>query len=130
MRKYTGTKGFIIFSVFRTENDPLVNIKHHSNVCRNLELRRLKYKVVVGVYFDNEESSILINAENEVLVDTLCRIHNQESYLYVDENRHSYLKYTLSYGTKEVYLGRWHETTKALAGDCYTITRDRYYKAS
>ena len=125
MKKYTGYKGFIVFSVFQSNMAEAYNINKTQSVLRDMRLAGVRHKEATGVYKGIQEMAIITDSIHECAVINICAQHNQECYLYVDENRNSYLKYPHG----ETYLGKWHSTSKLFAGDAYAEVGNKIYRA-
>ena len=80
----SGRQGFIVFSI------PSADIEA---VRQYLSIAKIKYKDVLGVYKGVREESLLVSDRHEGVVMQLCKQWNEESILYVDAFRHSYLRY-------------------------------------
>ena len=89
-------------------------------------------KKLTGCYNGKTEHSYLVVLDNEedlILVRDLAAIYNQESILYVDNEREAKLHYLSQPSQKR--LGRWSNVSApvAISSDCYTFdpATGRYY---
>lgn len=81
----------IIFSVFQGKNSADNNYTEHQDVQSVLQVKGIKYKEVDGRFNKIYEKALVVNAENETFITEVCKINNQECYLYLDQDRNAYL---------------------------------------
>ena len=82
-------------------------------------LNTKQFKTLQGSYKGQVETSYLVDADFQGIVWDLAREYNQESILYVDENRNAYLEY-LADGRIEK-LGKFQAITNVKNLDAYTV---------
>lgn len=116
---------FIIFSVFEKNQSNKLNIQSHAWVIAYLKQYNIPHKEVNGVYLETSEKSILVLPDNEDFVIDICKIYEQECYLYVNDLKQSFLRYPD--GT-EKFIGIWRNV-QSNNYDSYTESEGRYYTA-
>ena len=88
-------------------------------------------KVLIGSYKKVTEYSYIADASDLDKLKSLLRETNQESVLYLDNQRNAYLLYALDNYTEQKYIGDWTEVSQqtALKEDAYTfdIETGKYY---
>jgi len=110
--KFDNKSPVIIFSV----NTPYDSCEELAIVIKDLELlcgRLISVKQVYGMYANKIEPSYVVCADDptvESAVVHLCKIWNQECYLYLDGSNHrkAYFKYATG---SCVYQGLWKTVT-------------------
>ena len=125
---------FVIMSVFSHRKSKADNLENHKKTLAHLKAFGLKHKVVEGVYRGEAELSIMIPVINEVFdlstVEQLAHIYDQESILFVDEDRNAELRFMVKAfdeNLKELKpekLGKFVATTKGIAEQCNGYTKD------
>lgn len=85
----------LVFSVYNSSRPLVENIDQHTALIDDLTNSRIPYVELLGSYKGVQERSILIsNADKYIyLVEQLCKLHGQESYLSLDVDRHAELVY-------------------------------------
>ena len=118
------TNRVLIFSGEKSSVDGKTNAKRTSEVERALRLASIDYKKVVGSYKGSKENSFVVLDTDKTrgVVQDLCEIYNQESYLAIDANRASSLVYLSSGRTEE--LGRFKSTNEEQAKSCESYNFD------
>lgn len=96
-----------------------------------LEERGIPFIPCIGCYKGDKEWSYLVDAEYLDSLRLLLKEHNQESVLYLDNQRNAFLLYASTNYTEPEYLGRLRETSQAMAlkEDAYTynMNTDKFY---
>ena len=124
-----GNKGFLIFSVFSTKNDHLLNNINSNKNEDILQDLNIPFKRVKGCYKGILEFSYVISNkyENEVL--QIAQDFNQESILQVDELGNSILRYIKNNSIEKI--GKFIEVDKIIAlkenSYTYDFTTCKYY---
>jgi len=86
-------KQFIIFSVFRSEDHNDINLSNTLKVLETLKSESIEYRMIDGAYKGETEVSIMVDARHENRAIEIANIFNQESILFVDKLKRSFLVY-------------------------------------
>lgn len=132
-------KPIAIFSVFQKGLSEQENETAHNFAINKLKAQNIPFKEVQGVYtYENgkteSEKSILVEVDallQEQIVEALCKMYNQECYLYATPKRDAILKTGVVTVTQE--LGKLQEVSKSeaekLQAYTYCPVLGRYYAA-
>ena len=121
---------FILFSVFQSNLDHETNVRNHLKIKNNLKELGVNYSDLDGYYNGKGEFSLMVDAKQEGLVEALCKVYNQESYLFVDRKRRAFL--TFLEGDQVLKLeGKFKEVDRstAILQENYTFNprTEKYY---
>ena len=134
--------GFIIFSVHQAQLDRDTNNFNQSKVAKLLDSVCVGWEYVAGCYKGIHEGSFLVanNENSEDMVQSLCDLFNQESYLKVDNNKNTSLCSWKELGEGEFTyfdrvessVGLFQQVCRSIAESLGNYTRhgDNYYVAS
>jgi hypothetical protein len=106
-------KPVIIFSVFDHTKDSFDNLDNHNKIKDRLKARHIKFVETIGQYKGTKELSLVVDAVNVSGVKNLMKLYNQESYLYLDQDRNA----TLVYNDRQESLGVFREVPESYEGD-------------
>ena len=125
MSQSHGHSDYIIFSVYQGKVDDALA---HKGIMASFDFSGIKYQECEGVYMGQKEESIIINADHEPLVLSLCRDYNQECYMIAETHKHGLRKAYFVYlddGRKE-FMGYLRSVSRerALESDGYTYRPD------
>jgi hypothetical protein len=121
--------GFIIFSASSSSRTQLENQNATLAAKILLNHHRALYKNVEGCYKGGHEVSFLVADNHIELIELLCHLFEQESFLLVDDNRNATLRYE---DLRRRNIGLWQNVCKsvALAQDSYTVCDGHYWICS
>ena len=106
-------KPVIIFSVFDHTKDSFDNLSNHNKVKDKLKVKKIKFVETIGQYKGTKELGFVLDAVNLDKVKLLMNYFNQQSYLYLDQDRNA----TLVYSDKQESLGVFREVPESYEGD-------------
>ena len=111
--KTNNRKECIIFSVYQDKPVFDVNQRNHKRVIESLEWNDVDHKELIGSYKGVIEKAILVPINQRHFVDVICKLHNQESYIILDNERGAWF---IDCKTGQKDFGGWFkETSKAIA---------------
>ena len=109
----------VLMSAFQTKDNWLENSMAHDKLLGILKTKDIPFKEVDGKYAGVMESSVVISSDYESDVALICDLFNQESCLYLDQDRNATLVFQ---DNKRQAIGIWEATSEAdaLRLDNYT----------
>lgn len=118
----TLNKRICIFTSYREDYTVDENQRRFKTFQDILKVNDVSYKVVSGCYKGVSELSVIVDASHETLVKRLCVDFKQDSYLFSDSDRTSFLRYTDD--RPDQYIGTLTPTTMEIALRSYGYTYD------
>lgn len=106
-------KPIIIFSVFQHDKDSFDNLDAHNKLKDKLKAKHIKFVETMGQYKGTKELSLVLDASYIDKIKFVLAFYNQESYLYLDQDRNA----TLVYNDKIESIGVFREVPEAYDGD-------------
>ena len=95
------------------------NEEYEKNILCHEGLTNTQFKELQGMYKGKSEISYLVDADFENIAKKLAKEYNQETILYVDETRDTFLLWTKDWSQEK--LGKWQRVNNVLGRDNYTI---------
>lgn len=125
----TGNGPFSILSAERGERTPEENAMHTTTLENQLKAIGLPHEATQGVYQGGApEKGFAVQTDSpeaKAIVETLAKMHDQESVLHVDENQNGAFKYTTGEQTgQEEPMGKFQMVPQAEAEGAVGFTRD------
>jgi len=117
----------VIFSVFQKGLSHSTNNANHEKALDFLTEYNVIFKDMSGSYKGIPEKSIMLFADDEYVAFSLTAQYNQDTYLFSDADRSTFLKsYPKEHGE---YIGTLRPSTKAAALklDSWSLIDGRYF---
>lgn len=117
----------VIFSAYQKANTDVENLTSHNEAIAFLKEYKVAYTEVDGCYKGVQEKSIMLFADDEYVAFSLAVQYNQESYLFSDADRSTFLKERPN--ANGTYIGTLKGVSKAEAikQDNWSLIDNKYF---
>jgi hypothetical protein len=119
---------FIVFSVFRSENNAMLNELNLHKTKKLLSYHGIYYKEALGSYKGQKEQSLKVPMAALSIVRSIANKYNQESILLVDSASQSSLMFANG-ELMDLGLFRQINEAVALSSESWTMIDNKFYRA-
>jgi hypothetical protein len=119
---------YILFSVFRSENNAMVNELNLHRTKKLLDYHGIAYIEALGCYKGSKEQSLKVPMTALSIVQSIASKYNQESILLVDSASQSSLLFA---NGEMIDLGIFSQISEAVAlqSEAWTMIDNKFYRA-